>query len=100
VAPWAVALVALGMAGAGGAAVVLAVRSRARPTTLGREALVGKLAEVRRRLDPRGMVFVEGALWQAISEDGAVERGDWVRVVAVHNLQLIVRPLDAEEHRG
>ena len=60
------------------------------------EAMIGKLAEVRRRLDPDGMVFVEGALWQAISEDGAAEVGDWVRVSAVHDLRLVVRRLDSE----
>jgi hypothetical protein len=26
-----------------------------------------------------------------------VEAGDWVRVIAIHDLQLIVRRLDAEE---
>lgn len=97
VAPWAVGMVAAGLAGVGALAVTLALRSRARPAALGPEALVGQLAEVRARLDPRGMVFVDGALWQAISEEGPAEPGDWVRVTAVHNLQLIVRPLDAEE---
>jgi membrane-bound serine protease (ClpP class) len=43
------------------------------------------------------MVFVEGALWQAISENGSVEVGDWVRVTAVHDLRLVVRPLGNEE---
>ncbi|MEO7911382.1 MAG: NfeD family protein [Roseiflexaceae bacterium] len=42
------------------------------------------------------MVFVEGALWQAISEDGPAEIGDWVRVTAIHDLRLVVRSL-AEE---
>ncbi len=97
IALWALALVVAGLAIAAAVGVTLALRSRARPVATGREALVGKLAEVRRRLDPRGMVFVEGALWQAISENGTVEPGDWVRVTAVHNLQLIVRPLDSEE---
>jgi membrane-bound serine protease (ClpP class) len=58
--------------------------------------MVGKLAEVRKRLDPDGMVFVEGALWRAISEDGPAEVGDWVRVAAVHDLRLVVRRLDSE----
>jgi membrane-bound serine protease (ClpP class) len=100
VAPWAIGLVALGMAGAAAGGVALAISSRARPVALGPQSLVGKIAEVRRRLDPRGMVFVEGALWQAISEGDTVEPGDWVRVTAVHNLQLIVRPLDTEDSYG
>ena len=59
--------------------------------------MVGRLAEVRQRLEPDGMVFVEGALWRAISEDGPVDVGDWVRVTAVHELRLVVRRLDTEE---
>jgi membrane-bound serine protease (ClpP class) len=46
------------------------------------------------------MVFVDGALWQAISESSAAEPGDWVRVSSVHNLQLIVRPIDDDEIPG
>ena len=57
----------------------------------------GRLAEVRQRLDPDGMVFVEGALWRAISEDGPVDVGDWVRVTAVHELRLVVRRLENEK---
>ena len=49
----------------------------------------------RSRLDPQGMVFVDGALWQAVSEDVVVEAGDWVRVVSVHRLRLIVRAVAA-----
>lgn len=100
VAPWAIAIVASGLAGTAALGVGLALRSRSRPSALGREALVGRVAEVRRALDPRGMVFVDGALWQAISEAGSAEPGDWVRVTGVHNLQLIVRPLDAEPVAG
>jgi len=96
IALWVVALVVLALGSFAALGIWLALRNRARPVTTGQEAIVGRLAEVRRRLDPDGMVFVEGALWQAISEDGAVDAGDWVRVVAVHDLRLIVRRLDGE----
>jgi membrane-bound serine protease (ClpP class) len=43
------------------------------------------------------MVFVDGALWQAVSESEQAEIGDWVRIVAVHRLRLIVRPLERTE---
>ena len=93
---WAVLLVALALATFAAFGIWLALRNRERPVTTGQEAMIGKLAEVRQRLDPEGMVFVEGALWQAISEDGVAEAGDWVRVVAIHNLRLVVQRLDAE----
>jgi membrane-bound serine protease (ClpP class) len=97
VAVWVVALVALALAAFAAFGIWLALRTRARPVTAGSEAMIGKLAEVRRRLDPDGMIFVEGALWQAISEDGPAEPGDWVRVVALHELHLVVQHLDREE---
>jgi membrane-bound serine protease (ClpP class) len=96
IALWVVLLVALGLATFAAIGVWLALRTRTRPVATGQEALIGKLAEVRRRLDPEGMVFVEGALWQAVSEDGAAEAGDWVRVVAMHDLRLIVQRIDRE----
>lgn len=95
VALWAVLLVGLALASFVALAVWLALRSRTRPVTTGQEAMIGKLAEVRRRLDPDGMVFVEGALWQAIIEEGAAEPGEWVRVVSIHDLRLVVRRLEA-----
>lgn len=97
VAVWVVALVALALAAFAAFGIWLALRARERPVTTGSEAMIGKLAEVRSRLDPDGMVFVEGALWQAISEDGSAEPGDWVRIVALHELRLVVRHLDLEE---
>jgi membrane-bound serine protease (ClpP class) len=97
IALWAIILVGLILLTLVALGVWLALRSRARPLATGQEAMIGKLAEVRRRLDPDGMVFVEGALWQAISEDGAVDTGDWVRVTAIHDLRLIVRRLDDDK---
>jgi len=93
---WAVVLVALAVGGFAGMGIWLAVRARAQPVATGQEGLVGRLAEVRRRLDPEGMVFVEGALWRAVSEEGEIEPGEWVRVTAVYNLRLTVRRVDAE----
>lgn len=94
VSPWAIAGVGLGLSAAAGGALWLALHSRAAPARTGSEALLGQVAEVRHRLDPEGMVFVEGALWRAVSENGTVEVGDWVRIAAVHNLRLIVQPIE------
>jgi len=99
IAIWVVLVVVLALATFAALGIWLAVRGRTRPVTTGKEAMIGQLAEVRQRLDPEGMVFIEGALWQAISEDGVAEAGDWVRVVAIHDLHLIVRALSAEETR-
>jgi membrane-bound serine protease (ClpP class) len=97
IAVWVVVLVGLALATIVALGIWLALRSRGQPAATGQQAMLGRLAEVRQRLDPDGMVFVEGALWQAITEDGPIEAGDWVRVTAIHDLRLVVRPLDKQE---
>lgn len=58
---------------------------------------------MRRALDPDGVVFVEGELWQATVErapDGAlidIPVGTAIAVVAVDGLRLIARPATAAE---
>jgi membrane-bound serine protease (ClpP class) len=96
VALWAVLLVAAGVAAFAALGIYLVVRTRNTPVTTGQEGLVGRLAEVRKRLDPEGFVFVEGALWRAVSEEGAVEQGEWVRVTAIYELRLTVRRIAVE----
>jgi membrane-bound serine protease (ClpP class) len=99
VALWAILLVVFTLAAFAAAGVWLIVRTRKTPVTTGQEGLVGRLAEVRKSLEPQGMVYVDGALWRAVSEDGLIEQGEWVRVSAVHDLRLIVRriPVDVED---
>ncbi len=69
---------------------------RYRPTT-GREGLVGRTAITRSDLSPDGMVFVEGELWHATSDNGAIPSGQRVRVVATNGLRLRVRPETAPQ---
>jgi membrane-bound serine protease (ClpP class) len=97
VAIWAVFMVALLLGGLAVVGIYLALRTRRQPVATGQEGLIGRLAQVRRRLEPEGMVFVEGALWRAVSEDGDVELGEYVRVTGVYELRLTVRRVAAEE---
>lgn len=97
VALWVIILVAMIIAIFAVTGVWLALRSRNRPVTTGQEGLIGRLAEVRQRLDPEGMVFVEGALWRAVCENGTAEAGEWVRVTGIYALRLTVRRLEPSE---
>ncbi|NNJ11880.1 nodulation protein NfeD [Chloroflexales bacterium ZM16-3] len=94
VAFWAIALVALVVAGFAAVGVYMVVRTRSRPVTTGQEGMIDRLAEVRHRLAPEGMVFVDGALWRAVCESGAAEVGEYVRVTGVYDLRLTVRRQD------
>lgn len=68
-------------------------RARRRPVAMGRETLVGQLAEARTPLTPNGQVFAMGSLWRAISLAGSVEPGQRVRIERIEGLTLYVRPV-------
>ena len=68
-------------------------RSRRRRAVTGQEALIGLRGRARTALNPEGLVFVDGELWSARSDDGEIKPGDPVEVVAVHGLRLTVRSL-------
>lgn len=73
-----------------GAMVVLAARSQKRKIESGAEAAVGGRAEVKEVLNPRGIVFFEGEIWNAISLTGDIEKGETVRVKYMKDLVLFV----------
>ena len=54
------------------------------------ESLIGQVAEVRKALEPSGMVYVNGELWNAVSESGQVGYGEKVIVVGQDGLRLRV----------
>ncbi|HEX9097201.1 MAG TPA: nodulation protein NfeD [Candidatus Dormibacteraeota bacterium] len=69
------------------------ITARKRPYAAGEESMIGNVGSVRERLDPSGMVFVNGALWQATSTSGPLPIGTRVSVVAVDGLHLKVEAL-------
>ncbi len=70
--------------------VTQAIRTRLKPPTTGRERMIGALAEVRVPLKPRGMVFLDGQLWNAVCDEGDAPAGSVVRVVSINGLTLNV----------
>jgi membrane-bound serine protease (ClpP class) len=76
--------------------IALAVRTRTRRPVTGQEGLVGRLAEVRQTVAPEGMVFVNGALWSAWSDEGPFEVGELVEVAGMEGLRLYVRRVSHE----
>jgi membrane-bound serine protease (ClpP class) len=72
--------------------VTAGIRAQFRPTRTGLESLVGRRAEVVRRVHPRGgKVFVSGEYWNAVSAEELGE-GEWCEVVSIDGLTLKVRP--------
>jgi membrane-bound serine protease (ClpP class) len=74
-------------------AVAKAVMAQRRQPATGREGLIGLTARTRTPLTPEGIVFVEGERWEAVAEDGPIEKGQRVRVTAVDGFHLRVQKL-------
>ncbi len=91
--PWATLItLALLVAGFFAFAVAKVLAARHRPPFTGLDSMIGQTAEVRKALEPEGMVFLEGELWRACAEDGPVPAGARVQVVGREGFQLRVRP--------
>jgi membrane-bound serine protease (ClpP class) len=88
---WAVILPTVGaMAGLIVWAVSAGVRAMLRRPVTGVEGMVGRLAVARGELKPDGQVNVDGEIWRAVAEGGAIPAGERVRVTAVDGLTLRV----------
>ena len=66
----------------------LVIKDRKNRPAIGNEGMIGLTAEVR----SNGMVYVNGALWQASSDD-ELQKGDKVTIIEVHNLKLKVKKI-------
>ena len=88
--PWALAGIAILVAGCGGAWAFLSHRARRVPVTTGREGMIGRRGVARTPLTPTGTVFLDGELWEARSLEGEIEQGATVEVRGVEGLVLLV----------
>ncbi len=66
------------------------IRAHRQQASAGREDLIGKTAEVKIALKPKGIVFIQGERWTAISETGRVEPEEEVIITKVDGLKLYV----------
>ncbi len=57
----------------------------------GMDSLVGALGITKTELNPKGIVFADGTLWQATTEGPSVAEGEEVEIVGVQGLRLRVR---------
>jgi membrane-bound serine protease (ClpP class) len=91
VSPYTVAGMAVGLGGFFFFAVYKVFQARRMRPATGREGAIGQLAETRTDLAPEGMVFMNGELWKAVSEDGTISSGQPVRVVSTEGLLVKVK---------
>jgi len=69
----------------------LAVKSQMRRPVTGAESMVGTIAVAKTDLLPHGKVFLQGEIWDAVSEE-PIREGEEAEVKAVAGLTLTVRP--------
>jgi len=62
---------------------------RIKPFT-GSESMIGETGEARGELNPSGMVFIHGELWQAESLSGGIPSGEKIRVKSMKGFKLFV----------
>jgi membrane-bound serine protease (ClpP class) len=72
-------------------AIAKVVQAQKQPAVTGQEGLIGGLAQARTRLNPGGVVFLQGELWDAVAVDGPIEPGEQVEVLALDGFCLQVK---------
>jgi membrane-bound serine protease (ClpP class) len=60
-----------------------------KPVT-GAESMIGETGEAKEELNPLGMVFLNGELWQAESVSGIIQNGEKIRVKNMQGFKLYV----------
>ena len=70
--------------------VIWVVRAHQQQVSAGREELIGRTAVVKVALGPKGVVFIEGERWTAISDGGRIEPEEEVTITKVEGLKLRV----------
>ena len=88
--PWLIATVAILVVVFVAVAIIWGIRAHRRQVSAGRDELIGKTAEVKVALEPKGIVFVEGERWTAVSETVRVSPGEEVIITKVDGLKLYV----------
>ncbi len=88
--PWLIAIFAIGSIAFLAVTIIWGVRAHHHQVSAGREELIGRTAEVVIALEPKGVVFIEGERWTALSETGRVDPGEEVIITKVDGLKLYV----------
>ncbi len=88
--PWLIVIVAISAVAFLVFTVVYGIRAHRQQVSAGREELLGKTAEVMIALEPKGIVFIQGERWTAISDRGRIESGEEVLITKVEGLKLRV----------
>jgi len=68
--------------------IIYGIRAHRQQVSVGREELIGKIAEVSTMMDPKGTVRISGEQWTATLEKGRAKPGEEVIITKVEGLKL------------
>ncbi len=88
--PWLIAIVIISTVAFLALTIIWGIRAHRQQVLAGREELIGKTAEVKTDMNPKGTVFIQGERWKAILEKGQVKPGEEVIITKVDGLTLHV----------
>ncbi len=88
--PWVIVIIVICVIAFLTITVIWGIRAHRLRVAAGREDLIGKTAEVKAALEPKGIVLVEGERWAAVLETGRAEPGEEVIITRVDGLKLYV----------
>jgi membrane-bound ClpP family serine protease len=63
------------------------------------KGLVGKVGRAKSKMLPSGAVMVDGHSIDAVSEGVPIDEGQPIQIVAVHGVEVVVRPVDEQALR-
>jgi len=88
--PWLIIVLIIGIIAFLALTIIYGIRAHRQQATAGREELIGKTAEAKTVIEPKGTVFIQGERWVAILDKGRVEPGEEVIITKVEGLKLRV----------
>lgn len=88
--PWLIALIDFTIAGVSYFVIIEVMKAQQQKVTTGKEETIGRTAEVKATLNPRGLISLNGELWTAISDSGRIEPGEEVIIKQIDGITLHV----------
>lgn len=88
--PWLIIIGIIGIIAFLALTIIYGIRAHRQQIFAGKEELIGKIAEVYTVLEPKGIVYIQGERWAAISNGGRIEPGEEVIITKVEGLKLRV----------
>lgn len=76
--------------------VGMGVRALRMPVVTGSSGIIGQIVVAKTDIDPVGKVFIEGAWWNAETDDMPIKMGERVKVVGMEGLKLKVKKEENE----